>query len=121
MLVAPYQSRPPPPLALPPPSPRLCRAAYVRFLPSFSPCPSLQLACDVEAVLQQKPQGLSSTAVVEHLARELTCLGYVVTLHSSLTDKHNDYLKNLRHTFLTCQAPGAAGGCATVLTQGGGG
>ena len=59
--------------------------------------------------------------MVEHLARELTGLGYVVTLHSSLCDKHDDYLKNLRHTFLTCQAPGAAGGCATVLTQGGGG
>ena len=88
-----------------------CSPRFSTALACLPACP-LQLACDVEAVLPQ--QGLlSATVVVEHLARELTGLGYIVTLHSSLCDKH-DYLKNLRHTFLTCQlqaSPGAPGRC----------
>ena len=88
-----------------------CSPRFSTALACLPACP-LQLACDVKAVLPQ--QGLlSATVVVEHLARELTGLGYIVTLHSSLCDKH-DYLKNLRHTFLTCQlqaSPGAPGRC----------
>ena len=89
-----------------------CSPRFSTALACLPACP-LQLACDVKAVLPQ--QGLlSATVVVEHLARELTGLGYIVTLHSSLCDKHDDYLKNLRHTFLTCQLqapPGAPGRC----------